>query len=303
MIELSSDVRIALENKRPVLALESTILAHGMPSPDNVDFALQAESVVRKMDVVPATIAVLDGKIHVGLTPDQLMHLCQGRDIAKAGVRDLATVMARGESAATTVSATLRIAHLAGIPVFSTGGIGGVHRNAEMTLDISQDLWELSRTPGVLVSAGAKAILDLGKTLEIMETLDIPVLGYQTDDFPAFYSRKSGFPVPARIEAPSEIAIIYQHRQSLSLPGALLVVNPVPSEAEIPSEEIYPVIESALEQAQSEGISGKNVTPFLLQKIVDLTAGRSLKTNIALALNNIKLGTEIALELSCLNHH
>ncbi|NOZ75745.1 MAG: pseudouridine-5'-phosphate glycosidase [FCB group bacterium] len=298
MIKLSSEVQAALKNKQPVLALESTILAHGMPWPENLAFAREAEALARTDGVVPATIAVFDGIVRVGLNDAQLEALCRRKDFDKAGVRDLAIVMAQKRSAATTVSATLRIANRVGIAVFSTGGVGGVHRNVNDSFDISQDLTELSRTSGIVISAGAKAILDIGKTLEMMETLDIPVLGYQTDEFPAFYSRSSGFPVPARVDSVETIVAVFNKRQELSLPGAVLVANPVPASNEIPLDAMAPVIEKAVLEAMNLRLSGKAVTPFLLKKIVAFTEGQSLKTNIALALNNIRLGADISAVLS-----
>jgi len=296
-LALSTEVRTALSNKHPVLALESTILAHGMPWPENLEFAKRAETTARESGAVPATIAVLDGKAHVGLSSEQLERLCKGEQIQKAGLRDLPVVLSRGQSAATTVSATLHLANLAGVDVFATGGIGGVHRGLSETLDISQDLWALARTPGIVVSAGAKAILDLGKTLELLETLAVPVLGYQTDEFPAFYSRASGLKVANRVDTPADIAAIYSNQNALNHRQAMLIANPVPVENEIPESEIRPVIEAAVSLAKNRKISGKELTPFLLGEIVRVTKGRSLKTNIALALNNIKLGTKIAVAI------
>ncbi len=290
----SKDVKAALELGEPVLALESTIIAHGMPYPDNLEFARNAEDVALKQGVVPATIAILDGIVHIGLVKSSLETLAKGKVIEKVAVRDISRVLSQKRSGATTVSATMKLAHLSGIPVFATGGIGGVHRGAETTLDVSQDIKELSRTPVIVISAGAKAILDIPKTLEVLETKAVPVLGYQTDNFPAFYSRTSGAAVSARVDSPTEIARLYQSHVELGLCSGILIANPIPEKAEIPKIKMDSYIETTLDECSSKNISGKAVTPFLLKRIVELTGGRSLEANIALALNNVKLGAEIA---------
>ncbi len=293
----SKDVKAALESGKPVLALESTIIAHGMPFPDNLEFAQNAEDIARKRGVVPATIAILDGVVHIGLETESLKQLAKGKNIEKIAVRDISRVLSQKRSGATTVSATMKLAHMAGISVFATGGIGGVHRGAETTFDVSQDLKELSRTPVIVISAGVKAILDIPKTLEVLETEAVSVLGYKTDEFPAFYSRGSGVAVSARVDSPTEIATLYLSHIDLGLRSGVLVANPVPKNMEIPKPEMENHIHTALEECTSKLISGKAVTPFLLKRIVELTGGRSLKANIALALNNAKLGAEIAVEV------
>ncbi len=297
-ISINSDVENALSKKQPVLALESTIIAHGMPYPENIEFAKTAESLARKSGATPATIAILNGNIHVGLNDDQLEILASGNAVEKIAVRDIALAVAQKLTGATTVSTTMHLAHLAGIDVFATGGIGGVHRNAEATFDISQDLIELSRTPMIVVSAGVKAILDIPKTLEYLETSAVSVVGYQTKEFPAFYSRSSGSILNAQFNDPKEIAKTFRAHCDLSLNSALLVANPVPRGAEISKNIIEKYIDVALAECSEKKIVGKKVTPFLLKKIVELSNGESLKTNIALALNNVKLGAQIAINLS-----
>lgn len=294
-IKLSSEVDLAIKNNKPVVVLESTIIAHGMPHPDNLNFAKKAENIVRDGGAVPATIAIIDGKIRVGLSEQELEYISnKNNKIEKVALRDIGHIVANKLSGATTVSATMQIAHLVGIKVFATGGIGGVHRNAENTFDISQDLIALSKIPIIIVSAGAKAILDIPKTLEFLETLAVPVIGYKTNEFPAFYSRKSSCDLNVRCDTPQEISAIFHTQQKLKIDSALLVANPVTSESEIPKDEIDKYIDSALKECKNNQITGKAVTPFLLQRIVELTKGKSLKTNIALALNNIQLATEIA---------
>lgn len=295
---MAPEVENDLSNNLPVLALESTIIAHGMPYPENIDFARQAEALVCKHGVVPATIAIINGKVHIGLDDEQLDILAGSKNVEKVAVRDIAYAITQKLTGATTVSATMRLARLAGIDVFATGGIGGVHRNAENTFDISQDLIELSRTPMIVVSAGAKAILDIPKTIEYLETSSVPVVGYRTHAFPAFYSRNSGCAIPARCDSPDEIANIYKAQRALELQSALLVANPVPKSAEISNNIIDSYIEVALAECAEKKVVGKKVTPFLLKKIVELSDGKSLKTNIALALNNVTLGAQIALNLS-----
>ncbi|MFQ6552346.1 pseudouridine-5'-phosphate glycosidase [Aestuariibius insulae] len=282
-----------------VVALESTIITHGMPYPQNVETARRVEDQIHKTGAVPATIAVMDGRLKIGLTDPELEALAQARDVAKLSRADLAACMARGGTGATTVSATMIAAAHAGIAVFATGGIGGVHRGAEQSFDISADLTELAQTPVTVVGAGAKAILDLPKTLEVLETNGVPVIAYGQDALPAFWSRDSGLPAPLRADSAAEIAQMHLARQALGLPGGQLVANPIPASTEIPREVIDPIISQALAEAEAEaqGISGKSVTPFLLQRIFELTEGRSLEANIALVLNNARLAAEIALEL------
>jgi pseudouridine-5'-phosphate glycosidase len=293
-LKLHPDVASALKYDAPIVALESTIIAHGMPYPYNLDFASKAESAVRDGGVTPATIAIIDGSICVGLDEQQMEYLASNNEMEKIATRDIGPAVANKLSGATTVSATIRIAHLAGIVVFATGGIGGVHRRAESTFDVSQDLLELSRTPVVVVSAGVKAILDIPKTLERLEELAVPTIGYKTTEFPAFYSRESGCGLSYRCDCAEDIASIFKIQLELGTGSALLVANPVPKSHEIPKNEIDIYISEALEECSKRKISGKTVTPFLLQKIVELTGNRSLETNIALALNNVQLATEIA---------
>jgi pseudouridine-5'-phosphate glycosidase len=295
---LSPEVATARAAGKPIVALESTIITHGMPFPQNVETARRVEAEVRAHGAVPATIAILEGQIHVGLTEAELDGLGQAKGVAKLSRADLAACLATGGTGATTVAATMICAHLAGIQVFATGGIGGVHRGAETSFDISADLRELAETPVTVVAAGAKAILDLPKTLEYLETLGVPVIAYGQDDFPAFWSRSSGLKAPLRMDTARDIAAAQSLRTRLGLPGGQLVANPIPAEAEIPRREIMPHIETALAEAEAKGIAAKAVTPFLLQRIFELTSGRSLTSNIALVLNNARLGAEIARELT-----
>ncbi|UWP90292.1 pseudouridine-5'-phosphate glycosidase [Aliiroseovarius crassostreae] len=288
------DVAQALTHGTPVVALESTIITHGMPYPQNVETAREVEAVVRAGGAVPATIAVMNGKLHIGLTDDQLMELAQADNVAKVSRADMPVCLATGGYGATTVAATMIAAHLAGIRVFATGGIGGVHRGAEETFDISADLREFSATPVTVVAAGAKAILDIPKTLEVLETLGVPVITYGQDEFPAFWSRSSGLPSPLRLDCAKDIARAGQTRRDLGLPGGQLIANPIPQEAEIPREEIQPVIEDALVRSEIERVSAKEVTPFLLNAMFKATEGRSLEANIALVKNNAALAAEIA---------
>ena len=288
------DVAQALTHGTPVVALESTIITHGMPYPQNVETAREVEAVVRAGGAVPATIAVMNGKLHIGLTDDQLMELAQADNVAKVSRADMPVCLAMGGYGATTVAATMIAAHLAGIRVFATGGIGGVHRGAEETFDISADLREFSATPVTVVAAGAKAILDIPKTLEVLETLGVPVITYGQDEFPAFWSRSSGLPSPLRLDCAQDIARAGQTRRDLGLPGGQLIANPIPQEAEIPREEIQPVIEDALVRSEIERVSAKEVTPFLLNAMFKATEGRSLEANIALVKNNAALAAEIA---------
>jgi pseudouridine-5'-phosphate glycosidase len=277
-----------------VVALESTIITHGMPWPQNVETARAVEAAVRAGGATPATIAVIEGTICVGLPPETLDTLGQARGVAKLSRADLAACLATGGTGATTVSATMICAHRAGIAVFATGGIGGVHRGAETSFDVSADLRELAETPVSVVAAGAKAILDLPKTLEVLETLGVPVIAVGQDAFPAFWSRDAGLPAPLRIDDPAAIARAHLMRRALGLPGGQLVANPIPPEAEIPREAILPAIEAALAEAARQGIAAKAVTPFLLARLFEITEGRSLAANVALVLNNARLGAAIA---------
>ena len=294
----SQEVQQALATGKPVLALESTIIAHGMPYPENLEFAQEAEARARTLGATPATIAIIKGKVCIGLEATQLEILAGGKDVGKVATREIGLTLANKGHGATTVSATTRLAHLAGVRVFATGGIGGVHRGAEDDMDISADLIELSRTPVMVISAGAKAILDLPRTLEYLETMSVPVIGYQTDDFPAFYSRRSGIPIPQRLDTAGLIAETFAHQLSLGMSSGLLIANPVPETEEISYDEMSVHISKALGDAKRLGILGKALTPYLLGRIVELTEGRSLVTNRALALNNVTLGAEIATELA-----
>ncbi len=294
-VVLSSEVAAALAAGRPVVALESTIIAHGMAYPANVETALAVEQVVREHGAVPATIAIIGGKLKAGLSREEIERFGkEGPGIMKVSVRDLPFVAGRGLDGATTVAATMRIAAMAGIPVFATGGMGGVHRGAGETFDVSADLTEMTRSNVALVTAGAKAILDLPLTLERLETDGVPVVGFCTGDFPAFYSRSSGLKVPMRADSAAEVAEIMRSKWELGLEGAVIVANPIPEADEIPASEIEPVIAAALAEADRLGIRGKDVTPFLLGEIVQATKGRSLRANIALVKNNAKVAAEIA---------
>ena len=290
----SPEVTEARATGRPIVALESTIITHGMPFPQNVETAMLVETTIRQAGAVPATIAVMGGAIHIGLDAAQLAALGQASDVMKLSRADLAVCLATGRTGATTVAATMICAHLAGIKVFATGGIGGVHRGAEASFDTSADLLELARTPVTVVCAGAKAILDLPKTLEVLETHGVPVIAYGQDDLPAFWSRSSGLRAPLRMDSPATIAAAHLMRAALGLSGGQLVANPIPPEAELSRAEITPHIEQALTEAAALGITAKAVTPFLLQRIFELTQGRSLTANIALVLNNARLGAAIA---------
>ncbi len=297
-IALSPEVAAALAAGRPVVALETTIVSHGMPWPKNLDTALAVEQVVRDAGAVPAAIAVIGGKIRVGLTRGELEHLAKAKDVLKLSSADIAYGLASGRTGATTVAATMIAAHLAGIGVFATGGIGGVHRGAEASFDVSADLTELSKTPVAVIAAGAKALLDLNKTLEVLETLGVPVVSYGSAVFPAFWSRDSGLPAPIRLDSATAIADFIRTRAELGQTGGMLIANPVPEVDEIPAAEMAPVIEAAIADAAAKEVSGKAVTPFLLDAIYHLTGGRSLVTNIALVKNNARLAAEIAVALA-----
>jgi pseudouridine-5'-phosphate glycosidase len=297
-IETTPEVKAALSAGRPVVALESTIITHGMPWPGNRDMALEVESVIRSEGAVPATIAVIDGRLHAGLDEAAITALAQAKDVMKLSRADFAYALAEGRTGATTVAATMMAAHLAGISVFATGGIGGVHQGAETSFDISADLDELGRTPVIVVSAGAKAILDIPKTLEALETRGVPVVAFGQDAMPAFWSRESGLKAPLRLDTPQAIARFETTRRALGHHGGMLIANPVPVDDEIPAPEMNHHIAAALASAKAKGIEGKAVTPFLLGEILDLTGGESLKTNIALVLNNARLAARIAAALA-----
>lgn len=293
---LTDEVARALGDGTPVVALESTIISHGMPYPQNIEMATDVEQIIREGGVVPATIAVLNGRARIGLTPDDLELLATSPDVAKVSVRDLPFVVSQGTHGATTVASTMRLAALAGISVFVTGGIGGVHRGAERTYDVSADLTELSKTNVAVVSAGVKSILDIGLTLEALETLGVPVVAYGTDEFPAFFSRNSGHPAPMRVDTAADLAALMAAKWRLGLTGGVAIVNPIPLEDEIPAAEITVIIEQALADMEANGVHGKEATPFLLGRVVEITEGASLTANIALVENNARLGTQVARE-------
>ena len=292
------DVEAARARGGALDALESTIITHGMPWPQNLETARAVEAEVRGAGAVPATIAVIEGRLHVGLTEAALEALAQARNVAKLSRADLAVCLATGGTGATTVAATMIAARIAGIAVFATGGIGGVHKGAETSFDISADLQELAATPVTVVAAGAKAILDLPKTLEVLETLGVPVIAYGQDMLPAFWSRESGLRAPLRLDSPAEIAAAHRMRAALGLPGGQLVANPVPAADEIPAQALAPIIARAQNEAEARGVAAKAVTPFLLNRIFELTEGRSLATNIALVRNNARLAAAIAAEIA-----
>lgn len=297
-LDVSPEVRQALAEGKPVVALESTIISHGMPYPKNVETALLVEKTIRENGAVPATIAIIGGRLKAGLSPDEIEYLGKaGRKVAKASRRDLAAIVARGADGATTVTTTMIIAHMAGIKVFATGGIGGVHRGAEVTMDISADLEELGSTPVMVVCAGAKSILDLGLTLEYLETKGVPVIGYSTDELPAFYTRRSGFGVDYRVDSPEELATMFKAHLALGMKGGMLVTNPIPEEYAMDKAVIDAAIEQALSDAKAAGIHGKETTPFLLAKVVELTGGDSLESNIRLVLNNATVAAKTAVEM------
>ena len=299
MIKLTEELKSAIAHNKPVVALESTIIAHGMPFPQNLHMAQQVEQIIRDKGAIPATIAVIDGELRAGLSATELNHFAKtGPSIIKVSTRDLPFVVARKLTGATTVASTMRLASMAGIHVFATGGIGGAHKGAEKNFDISADLIEFSHSNVAVVTAGAKAILDLALTLETLETFGVPVVGYGTDDFPAFYSRQSGLKTPMRCDTPAEIAAMMKAKWQMELKGGLVIANPIPREAEIPSAEIAPVIEKAIAEANELGVHGKNLTPFLLARLAEITQGRSLTANIALVNNNAKLAAEIAVAYS-----
>ena len=298
-LSISPEVQKALNEGKPVVALESTIISHGMPYPQNVETALRVEQTIRDNGAVPATIAIIGGKLKAGCTPEEIEYLGKkGHAVTKASRRDLPVLIARGEDGATTVTTTMIIAAMAGIKVFATGGIGGVHRGAETTMDISADLEELAQTPVLVVCAGAKSILDLGLTLEYLETKGVPVIGYRTEELPAFYTPHSGFKVDYRLDSPEEIAAAFKAKLDLGLKGGMLVTNPIPDEYAMPADVINKAIDEAITESVKLGIHGKETTPFLLAKVKELTGGDSLASNIQLVLNNARLAAKTAAALT-----
>jgi pseudouridylate synthase len=300
-VKLSPEVAKAMQAGKAVVALESTIIAHGMPFPQNLEMARNVEAVIRNHGAVPATIAVVDGELCAGLDGAALEHFAQtGPSIMKVSTRDLPFVVARKLTGATTVASTMRIAAMAGIAVFATGGMGGVHRGAERSFDVSADLIEFAESNVAVVTAGAKAILDLALTLEVLETHGVPVVGFATDEFPAFYSRASGHRLSLRCDTAADVAALMNAKWNMGLKGGIVVANPIPSRAEIPAGEIEPHVAVALKEAEKQGVKGKDVTPFLLKRITEITAGRSLQANIALVLNNAEVAAEIAVSYNAL---
>ena len=293
-LDIAPEVKSAVEAGKPVVALESTILSHGMPCPENLTFAAEVERIIRAEGAIPATMAIIDGRMKVGLSAGELELMCKGENVAKVSRRDLPILLATGGTGATTVASTMILASLAGIPVFATGGIGGVHRGAETTMDISADLEELARTPVMVVCAGAKSILDLGLTLEYLETHGVPVIGYGTEELPAFYTRKSGFKVDYRVDSPEELAELFRTSAELGVESGILVTNPIPEEYSMDPDVINKAISEAVDEANAKGIHGKEITPFLLGRIKDITGGDSLDANIQLVFNNARLAAQTA---------
>lgn len=296
-IDYSEEVKKAIDMNKPLVALESTIISHGMPYPKNVETALMCEDVVRKNGAVPATIAIIKGRIKIGLTHEEIEYLANAKGILKMSRRDIPAVIAQNQDGAATVAATMIIANLAGIKIFATGGIGGVHRNAQNTFDISADLQELGKTSVAVICAGVKSILDIGLTLEYLETLGVPILGYKTEIFPAFYTDDSGYKVDYPVNGAVHAAQILRTKWELGLNGGVVIANPIPSEYSMDKEYIDSVIKKAISQAELKGIKGKEITPFLLESIKDITKGESLSANIELVLNNAKVAAMIACEL------
>ncbi len=300
-IDFSDEVKNALENNKPVVALESTIISHGMPYPKNVETAMAVENTIREHGAVPATIAIIKGRLKVGLTPEDLEYFGKkGTAITKVSRRDIPFIVASQEDGATTVAATMMIASMAGLEIFATGGIGGVHRGAETSMDISADLDEFTKTPVMVICAGAKAILDLNLTLEYLETKGIPVYGYQTSELPAFYSRESGLKVTYRVDSPNQLARAWQTKKELGIQGGFIVANPIPSQFSMDTKVINRAINQAIEEMKKLGIKGKETTPYLLDKIQKLTGGDSLEANIKLVINNAALAAETAAALKVL---
>lgn len=300
-LDINPEVKKAIEEGRPVVALESTIISHGMPYPKNVETAMKVEKIVRDNGAIPATIAILKGRIKVGLTPEEIEYLGKGTEVIKTSRRDIPFILAKGLDGATTVASTMICAALAGIKVFVTGGIGGVHRGAQETFDISADLQELANTDVAVVCAGAKSILDIGLTLEYLETQGVPVVGYQTNELPAFYTRKSGFKVDYRVDNAKELAEAVKVKWDLGLKGGMVITNPIPEEYQMDYDVITKAIEDALKEAAEKGIKGKESTPFLLAKVKEITGGASLESNIQLVYNNAEVGSQLAVELSKLS--
>ena len=300
-LDIAPEVAQALKEGKPVVALESTIISHGMPYPQNVETALRVEEVIRENGAVPATIAIIGGRLKAGLSKEEIDHLGKaGHAVTKASRRDMPSIVARGIDGATTVTTTMIIAHMAGISVFATGGIGGVHRGAETTMDISADLEELGQTPVMVVCAGAKSILDLGLTLEYLETKGVPVVGYQTKELPAFYTRSSGFQVDYRMDTPEELAKAFKTQNDMGFKGGMLVANPIPEEFAMPLDVINAAIDQAIAECTQKGIHGKETTPFLLARVAELTGGNSLASNIQLVFNNARLAAKTAVHYASL---
>ena len=297
-LSITPEIKEAIEAGKPIVALESTILSHGMPYPENVEFAHKVEEIVRAEGAIPATTAIIGGQLKVGLTADELELMCKGEGVGKVSRRDVATYVATGKVGATTVATTMMIAAMAGIKIFATGGIGGVHRGAQETMDISADLQELANTPVGVVCAGAKSLLDIGLTLEYLETMGVPVLGMDTNDFPAFYCRRSGFGVDYNVESPEVCAKILNTKWELGLKGGAVIANPIPVEWELDFDEMEAVITKALELAKEQGIKGKDTTPFLLSHIKEITKGVAFASNKELAYNNAKVAAKIAYEMA-----
>lgn len=300
-LSITEEIANAIKKGKPIVALESTILSHGMPYPENLEFAHTVEKIVREKGAIPATTAIIDGKLKVGLSDEELLLMCKAENIGKVSRRDVATYVATKKNGATTVATTMMIANMAGIRVFATGGIGGVHRGAQQTMDISADLQELAHTNVAVVGAGCKSILDIGLTLEYLETMGVPVLGYKTDDFPAFYTTKSGFGVDFNLPDAKTAAKIMKTKWDLKLKGGILIANPIPEEYALDFYEMERVINDALRLADEKGIKGKDTTPFLLANIKDMTEGQSLASNLQLAYNNARVASEIAVEFANLN--
>lgn len=296
-ITFTEEVKQALENNKPVVALETTIISHGMPYPQNIEMARKVEQIIREQGAVPATIGIMDGKIKIGLNEQELEAFATSKNVEKVSRRDFPYILSSGKIGATTVAATMIGAALAGIEVFATGGIGGVHREGETTMDISADLTELANTNVAVVCAGAKSILDIGRTLEFLETHGVPVVGFKTDEFPSFYARESGYGVDFRLDEASQVADVLRNKWELGLNGGAIIANPVPAEAAMQHEDIEGVIRQALDEAKEQNITGKNVTPFLLNRIKQLTDGKSLETNIALVYHNAEVAAKIAVAL------
>lgn len=296
-LSVTPEIQAALAEGRPVVALESTILSHGMPYPENLEFSHKVEEIIRAEGAIPATTAIIGGKLKVGLNSEELELMCRAENVGKVSRRDVAVYLSEGLTGATTVATTMMIAELAGIRVFATGGIGGVHRGAETTMDISADLEELASTPVMVVCAGAKSILDLGLTLEYLETKGVPVIGYGTDELPAFYTRSSGFGVDYRVDTPAQLAAMFKAQQELGMKGGMLVTNPIPEQYAMDKAVIDAAIEQAVAESKEQGIHGKETTPFLLARVVELTGGDSLESNIQLVLNNAIVASKTAAEL------